>query len=268
MELGGRLKQARLEAGLSQRQLCGDFMTRNMLSQIENGAARPSMDTLAYLAKALGKPVSYFLEEEAVLSPNQEVMARARQAFSERDFERVLRLLEDYRGPDPVFDWERFLLEGEACLSLAEQALAEGRGPYGLHFLDRAAQAGEQTPYFGAGHRRRWRLLRCRAGEEQPSAGQLGIEEDLLCLALSCLDGDPARAAALLDAGELPREPRWLLARGKAAVGLGEYAQAAAFLVRAEEKMPEETVPLLEKCYRELGDYKMAYFYACKQKKA
>ena len=25
--------------------------------------------------------------------------------------------------------------------------------------------------------------------------------------------------------------------------------------------------PLLEQCCRELGDYKMAYFYACKQKK-
>lgn len=34
MELGQRLKQARLEAGMSQRQLCGDVITRNMLSQI------------------------------------------------------------------------------------------------------------------------------------------------------------------------------------------------------------------------------------------
>ena len=32
MELGEKLKQARLEAGLSQRQLCGEEITRNMLS--------------------------------------------------------------------------------------------------------------------------------------------------------------------------------------------------------------------------------------------
>ena len=38
MTIGQRLKQARLEAGLSQRQLCGDTITRNMLSLIENGA--------------------------------------------------------------------------------------------------------------------------------------------------------------------------------------------------------------------------------------
>ena len=37
MELGEKLRLARLEAGLSQRALCGDEITRNMLSRIENG---------------------------------------------------------------------------------------------------------------------------------------------------------------------------------------------------------------------------------------
>ena len=45
MELGEKLRLTRLEAGLSQRALCGDEITRNMLSRIENGAARPSMKT-------------------------------------------------------------------------------------------------------------------------------------------------------------------------------------------------------------------------------
>ena len=79
MELGKRLKAARLEAGLSQRQLCGEVITRNMLSQIENGAARPSMDTLLYLADRLGKPVAYFLDEDPVVTPNRGIMERARQ---------------------------------------------------------------------------------------------------------------------------------------------------------------------------------------------
>ena len=35
MTLGEKIRQARLEAGLSQRQLCGGEVTRNMLSQIE-----------------------------------------------------------------------------------------------------------------------------------------------------------------------------------------------------------------------------------------
>ena len=77
MELGSLLKQARLEAGLSQRQLCGEEITRNMLSRIENGSARPSMGTLRYLAARLGKPVSFFLGEAAV-SPNGACLTRAR----------------------------------------------------------------------------------------------------------------------------------------------------------------------------------------------
>ena len=54
MELGEKLRKARLEAGLSQRQLCGEEITRNMLSLIENGSAKPSMKTLQYLAAGNG----------------------------------------------------------------------------------------------------------------------------------------------------------------------------------------------------------------------
>ena len=53
MELGEKLRQARLEAGFSQRQLCGEEITRNMLSQIEHGTAKPSMKTLQFLAARL-----------------------------------------------------------------------------------------------------------------------------------------------------------------------------------------------------------------------
>ena len=60
MGLGEKLRLARQEAGLSQRALCGGEITRNMLSQIEHGTARPSMKTLQYLATRLGKPVSTF----------------------------------------------------------------------------------------------------------------------------------------------------------------------------------------------------------------
>ena len=53
MELGEKLRLARTGAGLSQRQLCGQEITRNMLSQIESGKAKPSMSTLQYLAARL-----------------------------------------------------------------------------------------------------------------------------------------------------------------------------------------------------------------------
>lgn len=43
MTLGQKLRQTRLSKGLSQSQVAGDCVTRNMLSQIENDQASPSM---------------------------------------------------------------------------------------------------------------------------------------------------------------------------------------------------------------------------------
>ena len=128
MTLGEKLRQARLEAGLSQRQLCGEEVTRNMLSQIENGSANPSMATLSYFAARLGKSVSFFLEEEAVRSPNQEIMTGAREAFIQEDGERILEILEKYRTPDPVFDMEAALLRRLGTLLAAKSALAKEIG--------------------------------------------------------------------------------------------------------------------------------------------
>ena len=42
-ELGRRLKEARLARKMTQSEVVGDFITRNMLSQIESGSAMPSV---------------------------------------------------------------------------------------------------------------------------------------------------------------------------------------------------------------------------------
>ena len=155
MELGAKIKQARLDAGLSQRQLCGDTITRNMLSLIESGRAKPSMDTLQYLAGQLGKPMGYFLEEQAALPESQEL--------------KQLRL------------------------ALAQQCIS---------ILDDASRKDES----------------------------------------------------------------WYLLRGQIALSMGEYARAAELLKQAERVYPKLCLAALELCYRELGDFKKAYEYACKQR--
>ena len=51
--LGKRIKEARLSKKMTQSEVVGDFITRNMLSQIESGSATPSVKTLEYLCKVL-----------------------------------------------------------------------------------------------------------------------------------------------------------------------------------------------------------------------
>ena len=146
MELGEKILLARQEAGLSQRQLCGEQITRNMLSQIEHGTARPSMDTLRYLAGRLGKPMSYFLEEDAVVSTNQKRMEQAREAFARGDYFGVLELLRQYSAPDPVFDWERKYLTVLSAISGADQALRQGKPLYARQLLENGEAAAEEFP--------------------------------------------------------------------------------------------------------------------------
>ena len=55
-ELGRRIKEARISKKMTQSQVVGNFITRNMLSQIENGNALPSVPTLEYLAEVLDIP--------------------------------------------------------------------------------------------------------------------------------------------------------------------------------------------------------------------
>ena len=264
MELGQRIKAARLEAGLSQWQLCGDMITRNMLSQIENGSARPSMDTLAYFARQLGKPVSFFLEEDAVTSPNQSVMEQARRAYSAGEYHRIKDILADFRAPDGTFDWEKQLLEVLTALALAEQSIKENRIPYARHLLEKAGRAGAQTPYYTASMEAQRQLLMAQTGAEVQLPNVDGV---LLYRAEEALrQSDFEKAAACLDACE-GQSPLWHLLRGKAFWGQKAYRPAAAHLQKAEEAYPQEAMTLLEQCYSALEDYKMAYFYACKQKK-
>ena len=269
MELGQRIKQARLASGLSQRQLCGDTITRNMLSLIESGRAKPSMDTLAYLASRLGKPVGYFLEEDAVLSPNQKIIAHARAAYTEKRFRDVLTALEEYEQPDEVFDEERFFLEALAAIALAQQVMDAGKGVYALSLLEQAGIAGGQSVYYTEDTERR-RLLLCYAADPSRAASLCehlpDLTEELLLRGRAALDAaDAARCADILDAADV-RQEDWYLLRGQAAMALEDFKAAAEFLHRAEEVYPRQVIPALERCYRELEDYKKAYEYACKQR--
>ena len=264
MELGEKLRLARMEAGLSQRQLCGDVITRNMLSQIENGSAKPSMKTLAYLAGGLGKSVSYFLEETAVVSPNQDVMNSARRLYDAREYAEAALVLEAYTAPDPVYDREKQLIWCLIHLALAEQALDENRERYARELLEKA---NAKTVYCSAELNRRRLLLLGRVPGNCVSAQLPSLDEELLLRAQDALQaGNFQRAAAFLEAVEDTEAPRWNLLRGRAYMAAGNWSDAVRCLHAVEAAYPAETNPLLEICFRELGDFQQAYAYACKQR--
>lgn len=253
MTIGEKIRLARQALGLSQRQLCGEKITRNMLSQIENGSARPSMDTLSYLAARLEKSVSYFLDETAVVSPNADLMTAARAAFSVQDFADALNILAAFQKPDPVFDSERGHLENLCLLSLAQQAKDRGQLPLAMQLLDRID--GDNL-YFATVLHREMQLL----------AGALPREDDreLLLRAENALKtGDAERAICYLNAAENRENSRWNLLRGKAYFALKDYENAIPCLQIGEKEDPKICLSALEVCFRELGDFENAYRCAC-----
>ncbi len=248
MELGEKLKQARLDAGLSQRQLCGEEITRNMLSQIENGSAHPSMKTLQYLASRLGRPMSYFMEDE-------DPMASVRDAYRHGRYEEVL---DTAPGGD-----EGVLLQILSILELAEQAYRDGKKPYAVALLERAELLEAGTVYCPEELARRRVLLMARLLPERTEKLLQSLpEEELLLRAQGLAEKNPQACCAILDSLQNQQDSRWISLRGRAAFAAGDYAGAKVYLSQNEE----ENLQLLEECCIQLEDYKGAYTYALKRR--
>ncbi len=192
MTLGEKLRQARLEAGLSQKAVCGDTITRNMLSQIENGAASPSVATLQHLARQLGKPVGYFLGEEASVSPQAPLLGavqsleRARhllQAGKIREAREVLHSLGSQVWELPDWIRRQYVLLG-ARLGQGDVTLLPSLDAELLLRAQSALEAGRDASHF---------LLCCR---ERPPQWQLLMGQILM------RQQDYAGAAACLHEAE------------------------------------------------------------------
>ncbi len=64
-DIGKKIKDLRSAKMMTQQELAGDQITRNMLSRIENGCALPSLPTLLYIAERLGVPAGFLLVDGA-----------------------------------------------------------------------------------------------------------------------------------------------------------------------------------------------------------
>ena len=144
-ELGKRIKEARLARKMTQADVVGDFITRNMLSQIESGTANPSVKTLTYLAKVLQLPVNYLLPDELETFDETENAA-------DKDIEALIKMKNAFkRGEYGLavetalpFAEEGDLVYDEACAILAmsylELAKASGDPREGMTLAQKSQQ--------------------------------------------------------------------------------------------------------------------------------
>ncbi len=130
VELGKRIKEARLARKMTQSDVVGDFITRNMLSQIESGTANPSVKTLTYLAKVLQLPVNYLLPDELETFDDSEnavvkdfaELNKMKNAYKRESYLEAAELAKNYIAPESVISDEANAIYARACLALAKKA--------------------------------------------------------------------------------------------------------------------------------------------------
>lgn len=100
-QLGKRIKEIRLSKKLTQSEVVGTFITRNMLSQIESGNASPSMKTLEYLAGVLEVPLNLLVSEvdpeliDEGTPAELSLLLSAKQLYGKNDFHAAIRAADD-----------------------------------------------------------------------------------------------------------------------------------------------------------------------------
>ena len=147
LRTGEKIKELRLARGLTQAELAGDRITRNMLSMIENGTASPSLETLVYLGKRLGTPAGYFIpasrDEEEKLG-RLTVIDGLRRAYADGKWNDCVSLAEGCTPDDEI----SYIL---ACayLKLSFGALEEYDVRSALDFIGRAEECACGSVYCG-----------------------------------------------------------------------------------------------------------------------
>jgi tetratricopeptide (TPR) repeat protein len=223
------------------------------------------MDTLRYLAGALGKPMGYFLEEPS--SVKEDPVCVARKAFRSGEYEAALATLAQLEQKDD----EGWLLELMSLLALAEQAISEKKRPYALQLLESAGMALERTMYASDELRQRRLVLLSLIAPESAAelAEQLPQNDNALLLRArgALQQGNFEACRNYLNACEDRNAASWHLFAGELCFQSKEYAAAILHYKVAEEEFPEQCRGWLEKCYLAVEDYKQAYEYACKGRK-
>lgn len=289
MTLGEKIKTARLERHMTQKDVVGDYITRNMLSKIENGSATPSVKTLEYLAGALGLPAGYFMSESGGDELTPGGLASARRHFRDGEYDGCIQVLEEL-DMDGGYREEAMLLLARAKISLSKKAMTDGRYEEAIRLAGEAIAHNDESIYVSAALRTEALLLVARCTMElggdflaamdryQASYQDQGLGEFYRLtmaeyyIGLGELENAKREMDSIARLSEATK-PAYLMLKGQMELKDNQYEQAARQLEKAEQLarttgsnyFMSSLYAMLEQCYREMEDFKKAYHYASMQ---
>lgn len=154
-KLGEKIRHLRIQLGITQKDLAGEKITRNMLSLIESGTASPSVSTLVYIAERLGTPAGYFFtstEEDEGRFLKMNVLSQLKECFKAKRFRECEEICAEL--PSYAFDDELSFMLAASFLGTACEFASGMHLRSALADLDKAQHYGDLSLYTGEHFRR------------------------------------------------------------------------------------------------------------------
>lgn len=278
MDIGKKIKELRTEKLMTQSELSGGEITRNMLSQIENGVALPSLGTVMYLAKRLGVSAGYLLadENDYFIYKKNSTMKNIKKAYTDNSFEicRDLCLSELEQTDD-----ETEMILAYCSINLASENILDGKLHTAIEEIDSAVRHSKETMYDTLSVRNRAYVMLNFLKKISPTLDSSEICEDisgkrytacsfdeLLCryiISLESLESD------CFDRGDSMEKPYAMHIDARKKMGDGDYGGASEILktlMNSEEILSKILLYFcsadMEICCKETGDFRGAYEYS------
>jgi tetratricopeptide (TPR) repeat protein len=288
MTLGQKIREIRLQLQMTQKELAGDFITRNMLSQIENDQATPSMKTMEYLAKQLGKSVGYFMDENHKDLSLSNIIVELMALNEDKDYAASVELIEEQIVHNPIVMRSKMMMDlyMNSYMYLGNKYMSDGvyekaKSAYekilryenellmvsDIYLYKVYAQLAEVCGYLLDID-----LAKTYHIKSKDLVNKILASREVQTMYLKLIEADYDGIIEDSNKVDIVDYDNYSLARynrvlGSAFLNKGHYDKAILYLEKAIEIYSDETCYTIvsmiyeemSKCYVELGDYKKAY---------
>ena len=282
MNIGERIRALRNAKMMTQTELAGKQITRNMLSRIENGSALPSVSTIVYLASRLGVPAGFLLAEDGneFYYKKMNASPNIKRAYTAGDYKICRDICMSLGGTDDE-------ISSIICIcsfNLAKEKFGEGRLNEAVALFDEAAAHRAESMYPLTGICEASSVYLAYMHDISPSiysdfGGEtVAVPPEALIepfcryySVLNALGGDNGDAAVRLYLERItPAEKQYAAhIRARVAIAKRNYQEAYSELRALLTGETEVEAPVmyfifsdLERCCSAMSDYRGAYEYS------
>ena len=269
--LGQKIKALRKEKRMTQSELVGKRITRNMLSSIESGTANPSLETLEYIAERLDTSIAHLISDETYDLPleKKEKIDSIYRAFIGRNYKACIRIINTL----PSIDDELSFILASATLELGNKNVSDGSLNTAIKNLESSIEYAKKTRLDTSAIKARAEMLLAIAKNVQSPLLEFNSSNYRSGINATC-DFDLYKYITLDLDYEFSSEALKLHSEAKKHIKERRYLDAANLLLKAADKIKEEGYNAyiifniytdLEYCYKQLYDYEKAYLYSTKR---